>query len=483
MNHQAKAPITAGILCALSLGGCTGKVSLPKNASTSRSSAFTRQAPEGTRATSTIQTRSKWARTRVVEVMTTGTSMTRQGAVTDALVNAINQVNGVVLDEQTLALSLDAGFRTTSFRAARGRGKQAHRTNWTSLCSGAYAKFMEEETHGAIDSYTVLSLARSKDGSWVAHVQASIAKFVRPQEALRRSIAVLAPTILQNGVSIDGVHSGAKQADAVITQGIVNGLTSTQKFTILDREHLGAQNAELGAIRAGEASVQDYALLGKRLVADYVLVTNIDKLKYQVEATHFLDSHRVIQRGSGIVSAFYELIDPVTSQVVATGTITRRLTPRAMRRYGSTGTDRGKIQALSTFTGEEIANSIADTLYPVMIVDATGNDVVIAEGAGALRIGERYRVFKYGRTVKDPYTGESLGREETLCCIVQISRTTSTLAYGAISGLAQPFQTLFQPDTFVLGHSLKTSQRNRGKAAVNSIQKMIKQQNSVFGSN
>jgi hypothetical protein len=411
--------------------------------------------------------------------------MTRDGAVTDALVNAINRVNGVVINEQTLGLSLHAGFQDTSSGATPAGSGEAKRpnTSWTALAGGAYAKFMQQETHGAVKAYKILSLNQGPHGAWHATVRASITKFAMPQSALRRSIAVLPPSISSGSLSIDGSHSGRHQAQTFTTQAIVSSLTGTQKFTVLDREHTSALNAELSSIRSGQASINDYALLGKRLVADYVLVTRIDRLHYRVAVTHFIDTSRTIKTGVGGITVFYELIDPVTAQVIASGTIRKRLTTNQMHRYGSLRSNRSRIEALSAYIGERVSKAISDALYPIMLVDATGNHVVIAEGTGTLQVGRRYQVFKYGNRIKDPYTGESLGREETLCCVVRISRTTPDLAYGIISGLTQSFQKIFKPDTFILRNAVTMSHKGRTRARKNAIKKLINQQNSVFGSN
>ena len=497
IRHKVLGAIAGGVLMLIS--GCSHRATPAQQQSTPRLAA--KIAPA---ASTAAQVTDRSDRLRVVQVTTTGTSMTRDGAVTDALVNAINKVNGVVINEQTLGISLNAGFRSTSVGAvnaaakassagsvnsgfeaapsgARGLGQP--QTTQASLAGGAYAKFMKEETHGAIKTYSILSLKQGKRGTWHATVQASITKFKRPQEALRRSIAVLPPNISTGAISIDGSHSGRQQTQMFTTQAIVSSLTGTQKFTVLDREHTSALNAELSTIRTGQASTNDYALLGKRIVADYVLVTRIDRLHYRVEVTHFIDTTRTISTSVGGITAFYELIDPVTTQVVASGTLRSDLTPTQMMKYGSLRTNRGRIQALSSYVGERIANAISDDLFPIMIVDAAGNHVVIAEGTGALQAGEQYKVYEYGNTIKDPYTGENLGREEAFCCIVNISRTTPNLAYGNISGLAQSFQQVFKPDTYILRNAVVASHPKRAKARKNAVEKMMKQQNSVFGSN
>jgi hypothetical protein len=460
MSISLRCLTAAGVLSLAPLAGCSHAAKLAASHGAPSHGEVVAKAPAASAQSQPSQVPDRSARLRVVEVTTSGISMTRDGSVTDALVNAINSVNGVLINEQTLGLSLDAGFRTTSIASARSKAQGASggatsgasqnsgdagrpQTSGFSLSSGAYAKFMQQETHGAIRSYSILSLNRGKRGSWHAMVRATITKFVMPREALRRSIAVLPPEISSGAISIDGSHSGRQQARTFTTQAIVSSLTGVRKFTVLDREHTSLLNAELSTIRTGQASISDYALLGKRLVADYVLVTRIDRLHYRVAVSHFIDTNRTFSARAGAITVFYELIDPVTAQVVASGTLGAGLTSAEMEQYGSLRTNRSRIEALSSYVGKRIANAISSDLFPIMVVDATGNHVVIAEGTGALRAGERYQVYEYGSAVRDPYTHENLGREETACCIVTISRTTPNLAYGVMSGLARNFQEIF----------------------------------------
>jgi curli biogenesis system outer membrane secretion channel CsgG len=416
----------------------------------------------------------------LVNVTSSGTSLTRDGAITDALVNAINEVNGRVIDEQTLVLSLRAGLRVTSPHQGSPTTGTPAQTNTVNVSSNAYVRFIEAETHGAVHSYSVLDVTQNTSGTWTAKVDALIAKFTAPKQALRRSIAVLPTAVSSREAFVDGRRIASGGAAELFGEALINGLTSTRRFTVLDRKHSAALDRELATIRSGQASVSDYALLGHRLVADYVLITKLNHFEFKVFVTRFPGTSRTIRSGRGEADVAYELIDPVTSQVIESATLRNVVSEAALRRLGPLSSPTDIAQALASYIGRSITKAITADLYPIMIVDASGNNVVIAEGASVVRDGVTYGVFEYGKQVEDPYTGENLGREQIYCCRVRITRVTQNLAYGTISGSQSAFQDIFKPESFILGGSVVVYHADHEQSKAKAIQQLIKQQNSVF---
>lgn len=428
------------------------------------------------------------ARINYVSITTTGTSLTREGAVTSALVSAINHVNGRVINQQTLAISLDAGFHNSvKSKGTERNGKTVTpasetETDTVHLSGAGYAKFIQEETHGAIKSYSVISSKENKKGVWTAKVRATIAKYADPKSALRRSIAIIPTSSARRDFSVTGTSVSSSQIEGLLGEALTNSLTASRKFAVLDRKHDNALNQELSQIVNGESSIDDYALLGKRLVADYVLVTRINQFSFRDHVTHFMDSSHVIHRVNADLDVNYQLIDPVTSQVVLSGTLRRHLALPSLHHYGALGSRQDKIEALSEFAGEHLSEDILNALYPTMIVDASGNNVVLAEGASALRKGEKYRIYSYGKEVKDPYTSENLGREQRYCCNVTITRVTPNLAYGSVTKTKGSFQNEFLPQTFILGQQIHMSDNALEKKKGKALKKKIKKENSFFNS-
>lgn len=426
------------------------------------------------------------SRIAYVSMTTTGTSLTREGAITSALISAINHVNGRVLNQQTLAISLDAGLRNSSYShgAATNGGTAtsgaATESGNAHLTANAYGKFIQAETHGAIKSYSVLSNRKNAKGIWIAKVQSVIAKFRDPQSALRRSIAIIPTSSSKSYFLIEGERTDGNHIRDLVGQSLISSLTSSRKFTILDREHNSALNRELSQTTNGQTSSDDYALLGQRLVADYVLLTKIDQFQFIDHIIHFIDSTHTIHRLTAEASVNYQLIDPVTSEIIIAGSLNKQLSAEELRQYGRLSSREDAIDALSSYIGEKIAKAVLDAIYPTLIIDATGNNVVLAEGASALRKGESYRIYKYGKEIRDPYTSENLGREQFYCCNLTITRVTPNLIYAKVTHIKGKFESIFLPGRFILGGQMQGKSKKWNQHKNEALRRKIKKENSIF---
>lgn len=68
--------------------------------------------------------------------------------------------------------------------------------------------------------------------------------------------------------------------------------------------------------------------------------------------------------------------------------------------------------------------------------------MILSQGGQALRTGARYAMVTMGSELKDPQTGQSLGRIESPCCQLVIDRVTPNLSYGHLEGAGAPLDNL-----------------------------------------
>jgi curli biogenesis system outer membrane secretion channel CsgG len=90
---------------------------------------------------------------------------------------------------------------------------------------------------------------------------------------------------------------------------------------------------------------------------------------------------------------------------------------------------------------QRVAQRITDTIYPAKILAIIGDTITINRGSGTLvDRGQVWEVFTPGREIKDPDTGEILGREETKMGEIVITevepRLSKAQAYGENRGIA-----------------------------------------------
>ena len=107
----------------------------------------------------------------------------------------------------------------------------------------------------------------------------------------------------------------------------------------------------------------------------------------------------------------------------------------------------------------------------MMIISARGNIVTLNQGGDLLKEGDIYEVFQFGERIIDPYTKESLGREEIFCGTIQVTRVNPKSSYAKITSSEIEIESVFKPKMFVCRAS-----KNQNSAADKQLQKLIQKQ-------
>jgi hypothetical protein len=76
------------------------------------------------------------------------------------------------------------------------------------------------------------------------------------------------------------------------------------------------------------------------------------------------------------------------------------------------------------------------------VIARDGESVVLSQGGQAVKEGTRYQVVAMGKEMKDPQTGQSLGRLESPCCELVIDRVTPNLSYGHLENVRSELDNL-----------------------------------------
>jgi hypothetical protein len=78
--------------------------------------------------------------------------------------------------------------------------------------------------------------------------------------------------------------------------------------------------------------------------------------------------------------------------------------------------------AVSRSLAEKIAVHVADVIFPAKVISRRETQVMINRGEGAgVVVGDIFNAYAQGEEVKDPDTGEVLGREEVKVGKVKIT--------------------------------------------------------------
>lgn len=351
----------------------------------------------------------------------------------------ISQEEITKLDEETMAKvrASDGGF---SYSASASAESQTSIKADAEDAAGkaVLAHSAENKEKASIDiqkgasSFSSDVTTKKMHSYWKLKVRAEIAQFHAPDEKGRPKIVVALPKTLVQSYSVgDGRVQSIDVAQAVRGR-LSDILTNTKRFIVLDREFGADLQAEIDHINSGNVRVQDNARLGQQLATDLILLPTIERFEYlkSVRKLRMSDRDLVSYAGGGRITL--RLLNTTTGQVVMSNSFDHKLAnadPSTMPRFID-----GKSMATQMMDSlaEQIGTAIVTEIFPISVVSLSGDQVVLSQGGDALHVGDRWSAVMLGDELKDPQTGNSLGRTETPIGTIRIDRVAPQTSYGTI---------------------------------------------------
>ncbi len=338
-----------------------------------------------------------YSKTELVTVTSQGSGQSRYEAIQEALVTAIGKVNGTKIASETqLAFS-----------------HKSIAVNDSELYTSeeAIQKSINSTVNGIVKSWTIISAIAPQSNEtlspalWEVDLDVTLVQYQESKQNNRLRIAV-AP--FQISSEIKSLQT-ANRFKIKFNNSIVNYLTQTRRFAVLDRKYTNDQNSELNKIQGANYSTDELAKLGHKLGTDYLIVGSINNIKYYSNTISMRTSDKSITKKSSKLDFSYRIID------VATGLI----------KYSDEFTQRFNGH-ISTKTMAEIATNnigqiIVNAIYPIRVVNIRGDSLTIGQGGKTLKKGQFLKLLKYGDKIFDPYTQESLGNVEIKIGTVEIT--------------------------------------------------------------
>ena len=347
-----------------------------------------------------------------VTVKTEGTGSTLGGAIGSALKEAITQVNG-------------AQMAATSFTSETMAAVDSQ--NEISFASASVSsEQISAQTKGVVREYRILN--KAKDGNiWNVSVDVTIAKYSRSEQA-KRTRATVIPFRLTN-------QSQSMFRDT-FTQSLTSQLTQSRKFAVLDRQYSAEQDAELSRLNGADVPVEEMAKLGNKLGTDLLIVGTIDDASVATHSVTIASVNKTLETSQSNVRVSYRVIDAPTGQIKFSDTWTRSQEGNA-------------VGGMAEHAAEDIARKIMEAIFPIMVESVDETTVFLGQGGKALRVGQRYRLIRYGKNIVDSYTKESLGREETDVGIIEITDVQAKVAKGKVLKAQMDIAKDFEPGAFI----------------------------------
>ncbi len=356
-----------------------------------------------------------------VKVVSDGFGATASDAVGEAIRLAILQVNGAAIEATTVSAKL--GVDVVSGQSA------------ASLRADGFAEAVRTRSGGVVQNFRIVAMSEpGAQGTYKATIQANIARFVAPAE-LKKVKLVVAPLRFDKAqIPIGDRMVPARDVGIELRQRIQDALVGTGRFAVLDREFSPEIEQELDMIGTGQSPMAEITKLSQAVPADLIWTGRINGLAYIRHAQQLRISDRELVSYSGGWSVSQKMVNVATRQVMTSETL-RGNAPSVAPTTLSRGVNSNRILGgMADDLVNSVVASILQRTFPVTVVALTGADVILSQGGLALKPGSRYAMVTMGAELKDPQTGQSLGRTEAPCCELVVDRVTPNLSYGHIEG-------------------------------------------------
>jgi len=330
-----------------------------------------------------------------------GYGISREEAINNAIIEAIGQIHGVKMTK--LSNTADTLLEIDD----------------KSSISSKYSSKIEKITYGKVNSYTIEQVNQIDKNQYEAIISVKKitkrAKYKSPglNPRKRRALAVL-PFEFKKSYTIDGINIQGDTLSLRITQSIINQITQTRKFTILDRQNSRYYNIEKAFLKSGNTDPVELARLGKRLGTDYFVIGQILDFGTQTKTSTNYYSGDTASNSQGFATIAYRVINIPTQQIKYSETIDIEFNMPTSKRTESIITKAGNKVA------QVLTEQIIFNIYPPKVIKVHGERGIINMGGKMLHSGETMQVFSLGKKLYDPYTKESLGREEKKIGEIQI---------------------------------------------------------------
>ena len=346
-----------------------------------------------------------------------GFGSTVASATADAMKMAILQVNGATIDSGSVQVKY--GLDVTDGRDS------------VSLRATEFAEVVAQKSGGAITNFKVLDVTepKSKNGQYKVSIEADIAHFTAPKDSKMK--VVVAPIRLSSAsFNVGGESFPAQKIAEDIQQKVSIALTNTGRFSVLERQDTAEIEQELAMIKSGQAPRAETGKLGQANTADVIWTGTINTLAYNRHARQLRTSDRELVSYSGGWGVTQKMVNVATRQVLTSDSLQGKAPDVAPTTMGSGVNASLVLQDMENEIVNSIVTSILSHTFPITVVSRDENIVVLSQGGQAVKPGNRYALVLMGKEMKDPQTGESLGRIESPCCEVVIDKVTPNLSYG-----------------------------------------------------
>lgn len=337
-----------------------------------------------------------------------GEGLSRHEAVAEALIEAAGKAFGIRISSEKM----------TSLKHSTKSDESGDKSELIELCNKAISSSVRTPGNRPILSYDVLSAAKVTATRWRAKVRIRYSAYQELGGQSARRTMVVVPMNSRDS--------------AEFSEKVQQALVSTRKFDVLTRSMSTVFAQEKAFLRSEDAATGEIARLANVKGADYLFLVDLrdlsltsqtDTVALTGETTRYSYLTARI-RGQVLEMASHE-VKWVKTIDVAIGV------PN-----GTAGSTRDLVEALMP-QAVELVTAMVDTIYPIRVVSSSGGRLTINRGGDNIREGDLFDVYQLGMELKDPQSGESLGKDEHHVAIAEVVDVKPKFSVLAVKGGVQ----------------------------------------------
>lgn len=356
------------------------------------------------------------ARADIVTVTVESSGATLQEATSNALIEAIRQVNGVSISSSQIMNTISVSGAVTD------------------SAGGSTSFSLEQKQQGSVTAkagghlagYRVLE-ARPSEYGHHAVLEVRVHRYSAPgiDSSNRRKLAVIPFGTRLGEADFYGSMSAAEVGD-LLHQAIVAQFVQSRRFAILDRESWNVIGAEHALLASPHTPVSEKAKLGRVLGADYLVVGEIIEARggAYTRTQQLTGVSKAVSSAS--LSVAYRVVVPATGEIKFADTV-------ELTTHSESGRQLNSRTAAVNELARQLVGVTLDRIYPIKVVNVQGADtVVLNQGGTTLAAGDQLTLIEEGAPLIDPYTKEPLGRVENPIGTLEVTRSDGKVAYARL---------------------------------------------------
>jgi len=309
-----------------------------------------------------------------------GFGNSRDEAVRDALIEAIQQTKGVSINSK---------------RVFSKKLKQESSLNGNATQKIDIAKLnnhrVKEITKGLVDSYRIIDIAKISSREYKAKLSVKILQYasVGLSNKNRRKIAILPFRTNTNSYKILNKNYLSTNISSMLSQALTTDITQSRKFAVVDRTYTDDIDSELNLINSNKVPLSQKIKLGQRLGADYILVGTIESASINHKTYTNRSTSQITSNYIANFVVAYRIIVVGTSQVKWSDTALVKM------KLKNTLVKEIMLQKAINHVSSNITKKLLQNIYPIKIAKITQNgNVILNQGGSLIHKDDIYDILK-----------------------------------------------------------------------------------------